>query len=236
MSTDTAPPYELAFGEPAVEARIFDPIREEAEGRGIDARDPERFLLLGSVGAVLRMIVDVDATGGRTNVREAGMLLYQAHHFRAAGRPVLALDVDLARQLAAGVQDAAVEAPSPPDEAGYLRLPRHLFWARVAEDATPEPVDGVFWTRADLSLHLLAVLGLRAGRPGFSVIPIPAVALATLAERARSRARPDGDDFENVLPGGEIGGLFALLNADEVIKLVALAFAADRRRRAAGEP
>lgn len=68
------------------------------------------------------------------------------------------------------------------------------------------------------------VLGIRRDRPGFSIIPVSAgagegVAAAWLA----SPGRDEGRDFENVLPGGEIQGLYSILTSSEVLKLIARA-------------
>ena len=99
------------------------------------------------------------------------------------------------------------------------------------EAATPEPVDGLFWTLATAGeaggsparLDLLVALGMRPGRPGLSVIPVAEpLAGRSLADLALARARPDGNDFANVLPGGELDGLFALTTPTEVLKLFAL--------------
>jgi hypothetical protein len=36
------------------------------------------------------------------------------------------------------------------------------------------------------------------------------------------KARADGTDFDNILPGGDIDGLFGLTSAAEAVKLAAL--------------
>ena len=67
-----------------------------------------------------------------------------------------------------------------PSPSLYVQLPPKLFWASIATDLPPEPVDGFFATVADgvdplggpfQELQVLMVLGLRRARAGFSVIP-----------------------------------------------------------------
>jgi hypothetical protein len=73
-------------------------------------------------------------------------------------------------------------------------------------------------------LDLLLALGVRAGRPGLSLVPVSVEAPATLEQWARVEARPDGTDFANVLPGGELQGYHALTTQAEVLKLAVLCF------------
>jgi hypothetical protein len=77
-------------------------------------------------------------------------------------------------------------------------------------------------------LHLLAVSGIVPGRPGFSAIPLPALALpdveAWLSQTARDPSQ--GADFQTTLPGGELGGLYSIETPAELVKLAARAFVA----------
>ncbi len=70
---------------------------------------------------------------------------------------------------------------------------------------------------------MLLALGVRAGRPGLSVIPA-SVAFARPADWLHEAARTEGADFANVLPGGELRGLHAVVSAAEVLKLAARVF------------
>lgn len=220
-------PYELALAAASAETVLFPAIRAEAEARGVDARDPERFTMLGTVGEEIRRLV---ADGP---AREAGRLLYHGYHFWAADRPLYVLEGDVARELVDRSQapDAARWTLLSPEPAGYVQLPRHLFWAGVTEDAPPEPVDGFFWTVAAQSgrdiacLELLLVLGMRADRPGFSVVDVTGrVPPGGAAGWAASRVRADGPDFDNVLPGGELERLYAITSPAEALKLAELVF------------
>lgn len=243
-------PYELVFADTELETDGFPGLREEAEARGVDATVPEQFLLLATAGRLLRELGATDAT-----LEPVGMLLFQSYHFWRAGQHVYVLEPALARALAEGapgvLREIAGQAPPAaatayvPAPAGYLQLPRNLFWARVDEAATPEPVDGLFWTMAHAGdaggpparLDLLLALGLWPGRPGLSVIPVAEpLAGRPLTDLALARARPDGADFANVLPGGELEGLFALTTPAEVLKLFALVWSyVERRPDAVGD-
>lgn len=228
-------PYDLVFGGAFFEEDRFPSIRAEAESRGVATEVPERFLLLGGVGLLLQELLPEGA--GREEFSRYGKLLYQAYNFWRHGKRHYALSEAVARGLVA--RDAAQERAeserwhlTPPVPAGYLELPRHLFWARIEEGATPEPVAGYFWTVADPAspddppgrLELLLVLGLFPGRPGFSTIT-----LETPLERSdsfpRSGSRPDGEDFANILPGGELQDWYGLITELEVLKLVSRGFA-----------
>jgi hypothetical protein len=122
--------------------------------------------------------------------------------------------------------------PRPPSEAGYVQLPRNIIWARVSDDVAPEPVDGFFFSApasagsgSAARIDLLFALGLRPGRPGLSLFDISLDAAAQLTEWATVDARPEGEDFANVLPGGELQGYHAITTGAEALKLAALCFA-----------
>lgn len=244
-------PYELVFGAEAFEETLFPGIRDEVEERGADALDPERFIFLTSVGKLVRMIagdVEQPVAGGDeeaveraaeaaeakrvadTAVREHGYLLYHAYNFWDRGQNLFLLEP----AALAAVQDETPDgddALRAPQAAGYLQLPRHRVWARAAEGRQPEAVDGMFWTmsaRAEdrpARLDLLLVLGMRADRAGFSVVPVG----TALEGEGRpgawiSDARPGGDDFANTLPGGELEDLISIETPAEALKLMALWF------------
>lgn len=225
-------PYELVFSAGRFEAQAFPRILTEIEARGAGVLAPERFLVLESVGAVLRELAGDEA--GADVYGWYGALLFQAWHSWRFGRRVLSVEETLARRLVESAAPVGRWELTPPHPAGYVRLPRHLFWARVEEEATPEPVDGFFWTmpgRDDPEtppfdrMDVLLVLGMRPGRPGFGTIPV-GVELAGVppGHWADADARPGEDDFANVLPGGELHGWFGLVTELEVLKLVSRIF------------
>lgn len=225
-------PYELVFGAGPFESERFPAIQAEAEGRGVTTDLPERFPLLAAVGSLLQDLLPEDA--GAEDFARHGALLYQAYHFWLYDKPLYRLTETEARELVDSPPESEEWHLEPPGPAGYLQLPRHLFWARIEEDATPEPVDGFFWTVAspvdpDKStarrLELLLPLGLFPGRPGFSMISIE-----TEIDRPASgasigvAARAEGQDFANILPGGELQDWYGLLTELEVLKLVSRIF------------
>lgn len=224
-------PYELVFGD-GIEAERFPAIREEVEARGAATAAPERFLLLGRAMELLRELAPDEA--GADAVGRYGALVHQAWHFWRYGRRVLVLDAALARRLVVGFAEVGAWMLTPPHPAGYLQLPRHLFWARVEASSPPEPVDGFFWTMIGVGdpetppyerLDLLLVLGMRAGRPGFGTIPVAAgLEAARVGHWADAEARPGGEDFANILPGGELQGWYGLITELEALKLASRIF------------
>ena len=224
-------PYDIVFrrGRIDFEGGRFDAVREEAAQRAMTVDDPERFVMLGSVGALLReMVLDEAAADDEGDVWQAlpphaiaqtGALLYHAYRFREAGAHVVALDEATARALASGENPpGAASAPLP--DAGYVQMPRNLFWARADDEGAAEPLDGFFFARAR-RVEILLALGVRARRPGFTAIPL-AVDADVFDRIAAEKARDDGADFGNILPGGEIDRLFGLTSAAEALKLASL--------------
>jgi hypothetical protein len=104
-------------------------------------------------------------------------------------------------------------------------------WARIAENAPPEAINGFFWSIANPArqragcLELVLVLGMHPGRPGFSVIeaaaPLPAPAPGHWGD---AETRADGADFANILPGGEMRELLSVTSRAELLKLVSRIF------------
>lgn len=161
---------------------------------------------------------------GAAPLRDYGVLAFHAVPFQREGCVVLLLDTALCRALAGSWDGGG--APVPPAPAGYVQLPRQLFWARALGDAPPEPVDGFFWTvAAGEVLHLLLVAGMRDGRPGLSVVPVAEAPLADAPTWLHAAVREEGTDFATTLPGGELQGLYSLTAAGEALKLAARLFA-----------
>jgi hypothetical protein len=226
----------------------FAAIAEEAAARGSDLADPGSFLLLAQVGASLDDLREGRGEGASSpeSFHSFGLFLFHAFHLFGAGRREEAADAPVPRGLLLDVEpamarylvEASPQAPSGwtgalPGAAGYLRLPRNLFWTRPAgEDGTPEALDGVAWTQAHGSaarseLALLAVAGIVRERPGFSVLPVPPVPVAEASAWITGTGRPPGGgaDFETTLPGGELGRLYSIETAGELLKLTARALA-----------
>lgn len=231
---DRPSPYDLVFGVESVDGQLFPPIAEEAETRGLPLDDPDRFLFLASVGHLLHAIAGVydspppEAPSPHEALRQYGRVLFHAFHFWRGGKRTVEIEEARLRSLLDGpatVGEWRLRAPSP---AGYLRLPPHRVWASPEPGTRPEPADGVFWTflapdDEPKQLHVLMPLGVRPGRPGFSVVSATGE-LDGDAHWAEVDARPDGRDFENTLPGGELERLYSVQTTAELLKLVSLCF------------
>lgn len=143
---------------------------------------------------------------------------------RPAWPPLALIRRSTLRTLLAG------EPPTPGWEtalrgrAGYLQLPQHLAWVEEPGAERPESVDGFFWTatRTD-AFHAAAITGVRPGRPGYGVVPVPPEPLQSLSSWTAGPGREGGDDFATDLPGAEIDGLLGIRTPAEVFKLLALA-------------
>lgn len=239
---DRPSPYHLVFGIEAVDETLFPPIAEEAEARDHPLDDPDRFLFLTGVGRLLQAIAGdpeqaaadeaADEAGpgeGRGEVlKQHGRLLFHAFHFWRAGKVEVGLGETQVRHLLddpPAVGDWPLATPAP---AGYLRLPHNLVWAAAAPGLRPEPADGFFWTFLPVegeprSLHLLMALGVRADRPGFSVVGASGI-LDQEPHWADLDARPGGEDFATTLPGGELDRLYSIETAGELLRLASLCF------------
>ncbi len=217
-------PYELIL-EP-LETDAFPEIRAEAEQRGRDALRHDDFLLLGLAGATLSSMIADDAPPEA--VDQYGELLWQGYRFWSAGRRFYAFGEAITSKLIAPRYEmAGWQLAAPP--ACYLQFPNQRFWTRVASDAPFEPVDGCFVTadetivddRTLVDLRLLLVLGLRAERPGVSlVIEHLEIAPRDAEERAAAPWLAGEDAFSAALPGGEKRGLRTLSTQGELESLV----------------
>lgn len=222
-------PYELAFGEPGFETRIFPGIMREAEALGEDPSRWDRFGFLSRVSEALRDLVPPDAP--YEMVAEYRSLFFHAFNFWRYGRRLFVLEQAVARYLVEAAPGLDGWEFTPPHPSLYVQLPPRLFWASIATDAAPEPVDGFFVTLARGhdplgptygDLNVLMVLGLRRDRAGFSVIPFdtevgPGISSTWLEAPGREGAA----DFANILPGGEMAGLYSILTNTEALKLLA---------------
>ncbi len=216
-------PFELAFPDAEAARSLADEIVWEAGARGTDVGDPGAFGMLGSVNAVMR------ALGTSGDSAEAillcAALVFHAFHFERAGAPLWLVETRLARALVGGRAEAGAR-PAAPAPAGYAQLPRNLFWIHAAPAGPAEAVDGFFWALSGTGLlSVLIAAGMREGRPGLSVVPLPEAPLAEAGEWMAATAREDGRDFATTLPGGELDGLYSLTTAGEGLKLVARLFA-----------
>jgi hypothetical protein len=222
-------PYELVFGETDFEIRVFPRIREEARLQNVDPRDHDRFAFLSVVGEALRDVLPEDAPADAIDQYRA--ILFHSYNFWRFGRRHYLLEPAVARFLveaAPGLENWELDLPHP---TLYLQLPANLFWGSISPESVPEPVDGFFVTCSQgvdglgkpfVRLEVLVVLGIRRDRAGFSVVPFSTeVGPGIPAIWAESPGRDEGRDFENMLPGGDLSGLYSILTTTEALKLLA---------------
>lgn len=221
-------PYELAFLEGDFETRVFPSIQEEAEARREDPARRERFAFLAAGGEAIRDIIPPDAPPEM--LEEYRALFYHAFNFWRFGRRLYVLEPAVARYLVEGAPTLADWELTAPYDSLYIQLPANLFWASIGTDVPPEPVDGFFVTVGRerdplglpfLDVQVLMVLGIHRQRAGFSVIAFDTEAGQGIPPVWAEPGRDRGRDFENVLPGGEIAGLYSILTTAEALKLVA---------------
>lgn len=221
-------PYEIAFMDGDFESRVFPMIQEEAEGRREDPASRERFVFLGTGGDAIRDIIPPDAPPEM--LEEYRALFYHAFNFWRFGRRLYVLDAAVARYLVEGAPRLEEWTFAAPFDSLYLQLPPNLFWASIGTDVPPEPVDGFFVTLSNgrdpldvpfTDVQVLMVLGIHRLRAGFSVIPFDMEVGAGIPPVWVEPGRDRGSDFENVLPGGDIAGLYSILTTSEALKLVA---------------
>jgi hypothetical protein len=232
-------PDALAFPHREAAELTFAAIAAEGADRGVEISDPSRFLQLGEVGLALQ---DMQGGGrGSDAVQGLGTLLFHLFHFRRGGEFVLTLERNEAKELLSEIGGVGEWAwgGELPSVAGYLQLPRHLFWSAPDSVTTPagtaEAIDGVFWTSsAGGTLSLAIISGILEGRPGFTIFELPPVPLADAHRWPGMHVRDSGVDFATTLPGGELGGLHSILALGEVLKLLSRAFVFYSRKRVGG--
>ncbi len=224
-------PYEMVFIDGDFESNVFPRIRDEAAETGIDPTEPERFEFLSIAADVVRDLTPEGA--GPEALDLYRLLLFHAYNFWRSGRRVFTLDTAAARFLVEAAIPLEGWSFEMPGDAVYLQLPANLFWSSITPSTPPEPIDGFFLTfskRPDFRqrlvghLEVLIVLGIHRSRAGFSVIPLSTEVGAGMEELWAAEPREDGD-FHNVLPGGDISGLYSILTTTEVFKLIGRVFA-----------
>jgi hypothetical protein len=215
-------PYELTFPDLESARTHFRAIRQEADAREVELRDPSAFVMLASTGQALREIRGPEDDPAL--IRQYGLLIYHSFHFFEVGEPLHLIEATALRELLDGDPDASGWTPRLDPAAGYLQLPQHLVWVRSSGDAPPESLDGFFWTRSGPGqFDLLLALGMRGDRPGLSVVPLSDLPIADVGEWVGVAMREHGVDFSSSLPGSEIEGLYELRSAGEALKLAARA-------------
>jgi len=224
-------PWALVFDAPFFLEDHFPRITAEADMRGDPVADQSSLFALPAGRALLDAVLPDEVRGpaaapGRAAsgasafaVDRYAALLFAAYRFWREGAVEYTCDEATVRALlehgTAPADWSLTHAPG----SGYVVLPRNLVWSRVEEDAPAEPLDGFFWVRSGDELTVVAALGVRAGRGGFSVLD----AAAPVPGAGHFAADPPAEDeFENFLPGGEIQKLFGVRTSEALLRFASL--------------
>ncbi len=194
----------------------FEEVRAALTSARTDASDRDAFLLTAAVGRLLRELVPPDAPAEA--VTSYAALLHALYLHWAHGRPLRRAERERLRALLA----APPSAPAPEPGACYVQLPERVVWAAPVARAAHEPMDGFFLTVTPERVRVLAVLGARPEREGFTTIeaeaPVPV---------PPTPARDDGTaPFASVLPAGKRMGFVSVTSAAELVWLALLAVTA----------
>ena len=211
-------PYDLAVDE-QIEQR-FPGIREEARLAKKDASDPAQFVSLSTVQRILNDFESPEVLSDQpTAAAEYLLLLYSAFRYWEGGKVVHRL----AREAwsDASAETIAHAQPRSTPDACYLQFTERWFWAQISDGAPHEPLDGIFLAPSTdrRQLTLVAVLGMRIDRGGFSQVSLT-VAMEELAA-VRQEAEPPL--FEPLMEGGSEAGFRSIGSAADLLLLTQLA-------------
>lgn len=202
----------------AVGTKRFEDIREAVATGRVDATNRDAFVLVGPAGALLKDLMPDEAPAQA--VAEYAALLHLLYLHHDAGHPVRALD---RAALDAALADLH-PLGRPPAAPGvlYVQLPERAVWAEPNPGEPHEPLDGCFVQLSASAVTVLAVLGFRPERGGFTTVE----ASAPLPVRAPG-PRPGGSaPFASALPAGDRMGFRSVVSPGELIALALLAVAA----------
>jgi hypothetical protein len=217
-------PFDFAFS--AVAAQWFPAIRAAADAAELNPLDLPQFTKLEPVQSILAaMQPEADAPDLVEASEEYVRLLYAAFHFSAAGSRTLSISREaLERHIANPAPQPGGEAsPELTGKAVYCRLPEHLVWAQVGEGEPHEPMDGFFVVAGGAGgaeLLIVAILGLRVDRDGFSQISVLASA-ADLVAPLPAAPQP----LAPAMAGGDVAGFHSVSSVAEMLLLTRLALA-----------
>jgi hypothetical protein len=220
-------PFDFVFAEMA--STRFPEIRDEApepSGRpGPRPLDQATFARLPSVQQLLRDMGAYDA-GDETPSALAAYLavLFAAFRFWAAGSRTLAPD---RTRLIEALDAATPPDVDLPDDAVYVQLPLNRIWGQTAPDAPHEPMDGMFVVPGPETVEVVAVLGLRPDRAGFSQIAVA----SSLADFGGSHkyVRPGSPVLAPVMDGGTEAQLRSVTREAELLYITRVAMVSARQ-------
>ena len=195
----------------AVGERRFGDIREAVQAARVDPARIDAFLLLAPAGALLRELVPTEAPAEA--LAEYAALLHFLYLHWDGGQRVYALDrAALDRALA---DLTPVGRPPAAQGVSYVQLPERAVWAEPAPGEPHEPLDGCFVALSASRIRVLAVLGFRPDRGGFTSMetsaPLP---LPVPSPRVDGSA-----PFASVLPAGDRMGFRSVVSTGELAAL-----------------
>ena len=208
-----------AFG--LLAADRFPEIRSDAKTEVRDTTDRSQFAALRSVQHLLGEVED-PALIERDPEAAAEYLnaLFVTYRFWDAGSHVIHIARDAFHTV---LSRPPTGVPHVPHGSCYLLFPERWFWARIGPDEPHEPLDGIFVAKGDdgREISVLAVLGLRADRPGFSQVTM------SVSTEEFVMVPPDENTspFAPTLDGGEAAGLKSVSTMGELLYLTRLALA-----------
>ena len=174
---------------------------------------------LQSTQRLLRELVSPDfAEEDARAVTEYLALVFAAYRYWEAGESTLSIDKD---KLTRAIQQPPMQGLAAHHDACYLEFPERWFWATIGEGQPHEPMEGMFVvsTRPHADITVVAILGLRPGREGFSQVTVTADADAVTAASATMRDPP----FAPVMEGGVAAGFKSVTSDGELLYLAHLA-------------
>lgn len=207
-------PFELVFSDYA--GTFFPEIRAEAPEGAMNLATMAR---LQSTQRLLRELGSPDlAEEDAGAVGEYLALVFASYRYWEAEKPTLSIDKD---KLIRAIQHPPPQGPAVHHDACYLQFPERWVWATIGEGQPHEPLDGMFVvsTRPHTGITVVAILGLRPGREGFSQITVTAGADAVAAASATMRDPP----FAPVMEGGVAAGFKSVTSDGELLCLAHLA-------------
>jgi hypothetical protein len=202
-----ATPFDLVFNRAA--ESTFPRIASSLVAGGHDPADRDGFLMDREVVTLLRDLRPDEGLGEAMDQMVA--LVHHAFLTWAAGGVTIPVGREAAEELLAKAPEDADSMDVP---AYYAQFSERMIWAAVIENEAPEPLDGIFVSRAPGGdLHVLGIFGLRPERAGFS-------AVEATGGRVESLAREDGSQlFDPTLPGGAAAGLRSIVGEAELLEL-----------------
>ncbi len=196
----------------------------KTEFAAIRAQAPEETTDLATMAglpSVHDLVQDVSKDLAVPNPRAADeylAILFAAYRFWRAGEHTFSVD---RKVLANAIANPPATALNVPHDACYLQLPERWFWGTIGDDHPHEPLDGMFVVGATTQpqFTVVAVLGLRPGRDGFSQVTVSSSVADVLAAESTMRAPP----FAAVMDGGAEVGFQSVTSEGELLHLAHLA-------------